>query len=442
MPPAERYRSFEISKRGGGSRTIDSPCLQIKLLQQALLRRLEEVYAPRVCVHGFTFDRSIVTNARRHVGCQWLLNIDLENFFPSIHIGRIIGLFRARPFNCEREAAVTLAQLCTNNGRLPQGAPTSPMLSNMICFKMDREILALAKAHRCMYTRYADDITISTRLSELSQSIVFRDGATLVVGDDLNAILVSARFQVNHTKLRLQHRSQRLVVTGLKINRFPNVRRQLISQIRAMLHAWKKFGIKAADAEFAAQYDNRRSRSPFAGTPAFRNVLLGKLLFLGQVRGFADKRFTEFATQLYELDPTLLPKSPIYAVSQIARAATCVLTNVDESKTATGFFLSGVGLITCHHVAEWATVAFYPDALAARYPVTVLDAKPDIDLAICKTDLRPRYELLPSFVEMRNSSGVFLYGFPQYNPASWASFSKVKSLPSVNVSDIHATLSQ
>ena len=415
MPPAERYRTFTITKRSGGNRTIESPCLQIKLFQQALLHRLEEIYVPRVSVHGFTFGRSIVTNARRHVGCRWLLNIDLQEFFPSIHIGRIIGLFKAWPFNWENEAAVTLAQICTLNGRLPQGGPTSPILSNMICFKMDREILALAKTHRCTYTRYADDISISTPLPELSPAIATGNGGEIIVANELSSIITSARFQINAAKVRLQHRSHRMVVTGLKVNRFPNVRRQLISQIRAMLHAWKKFGVQAADTEFAAKY-NRRSRSPFASAPAFRNVLLGKLLFLGQVRGFSDKRFTEFASQLYELDPTLLPKSPTYSVSQIARSATCVLTNDDESKTATGFFLTGVGLITCHHVAEWATRAFYPDSLAEWYPITVLESQPDADLAICKTDLPPRYELSPSFVDMRNGTGVFLHGFPQYNP--------------------------
>jgi hypothetical protein len=286
---------------------------------------------------------------------------------------------------------------------------------------MDREILALAKTHRCVYTRYADDITISTRLPELSPAIVGQNGGAITVGDQLGAIITSARFQINNAKLRLQHRSHRLVVTGLKVNRFPNVRRRLISQIRAMLHAWKKFGIQGANAEFAAKY-NRRSRSPFSPAPTFRNVLLGKLLFLGQVRGFSDKRFTEFASQLYELDPTLLPKSPTYAVSQIARAATCVVTNEDESKTATGFFLRGVGLVTCYHVAVWATKAFYPDSFTEPYPVTVLESKPDADLAICKTDLPARYELFPNFIDMRNGAGVFLHGFPQYNPGFMGQF--------------------
>jgi len=282
MPPAERYRTFTISKRGGGTRLIEAPCLQVKILQDALLRRLEEIYVPRASVHGFTFGRSIVTNARRHVGCTWLLNVDLQDFFPSIHIGRVIGLFKAPPFNCENEAATVLAQICTLNGRLPQGAPTSPIVSNMICFKMDRQILEFARVNRCIYTRYADDISISTRLPELPSTIAAQHGEVLIIGNELSSIITSARFQINASKVRLQHRSHRLVVTGLKVNRFPNVRRQLISQIRAMLHAWKKFSVEKASAEFAAKYD-RRSRSSFSPPAAFRNVLLGKLLFLGRV---------------------------------------------------------------------------------------------------------------------------------------------------------------
>ena len=148
----------------------------------------------------------------------------------------------------------------------------------------------------------------------------------------------------------------------------------------------------------------------------FASVPLSKLLFLGQVRGFSDKRFTDFASQLYDLDPTLLPKSPAYAVSQIARLATCVLTDDDESNTGTGFFLAGVGLITCHHVAKWATRAFYPDAAAVVHSVTCEESREDFDLAICRTSLPARYELRPRFSDLHAGTGVFLNGFPIYNP--------------------------
>jgi retron-type reverse transcriptase len=416
MPPSERYRSFEIPKRGGGSRVIDAPTGTIKAMQVTLLRQIEQVYTPRAPVHAFTFHRSIVTNARRHVGCRWLLNVDLQDFFPTIHLGRVIGIFKAWPFECGHEAATVLAQLCTFNARLPQGAPTSPIISNMICFKMDRDILSLAKTHRCVYTRYADDISISTRQEQISTAFVgAADSAGVFLGTEFRSIISAAGFQINPSKIRLQHRSNRLVVTGLKINRFPNVRRSLISQIRAMLHAWEKFGLSAAHYEFSQKYD-RPTYGPRLSPRAFRFVLLGKLLFLGQVRGFFDKRFTEFAAQLYELDPTLLPKSPRYAVSQVARAATCVLTDDDESQTGSGFFLAGVGLITCHHVAKWATRAFYPDKLSDVYSVQREESKEDFDLAICQTDLPARYELRPRFAELRTGAGVFSHGFPDYTP--------------------------
>jgi RNA-directed DNA polymerase len=415
MPQTHRYRAFAVPKRGGGVRAIEAPCKRLKDIQTSLLRVLEEIYFPRAPVHGFTFGRGIVTNARRHVGARWLLNIDLKEFFPSIHIGRVIGLFKSWPFSAEDEAATVIAQLCTCGGKLPQGAPTSPIISNMVCFKMDQELLELAKNERCTYTRYADDITFSTRLSVMPIPVLESPGPPLTLGEQLKKVLGAANFEVNATKMRLQNRKHRMVVTGLKINRFPNVRKSLISQIRAMLHAWSKFGVEAAQREFATYYDNR-SRGPTTVETSFRHVLLGKLLFLGQVRGFSDKRFTRFARQLYELDPTLLPKSPAYDVSHIARAATCVLTNDDESKTGTGFFLERVGLVTCHHVSAFATRAFYPDAIGEFHSVQVLESRADIDLAICQTELSPRYALTPRFHDLLNGTGVFLHGFPSYNP--------------------------
>lgn len=291
----------------------------------------------------------------------------------------------------------------------------------MICYKLDRELTQLCKENRCVYTRYADDITFSTRYVSLPVAVARPTEDGVIIGDSVTSIISSASFAINPNKVRLQSRSQRMVVTGLKVNRFPNVSRRLISQVRAMLHAWKKFGIKQAQLEFERKY-NTKTRSPFSGVPAFRNVLLGRLLFIGQVRGFSDRTFAALAAELYERDPSLLPKAPSYAAKQKARGATCVLTNDDESKTGTGFFLARVGLVTCHHVAEWATKAFYPDALLEHHPVRMIHGKGASDLAICETPLRPRYELAPSYNDIPNDTGVFLHGFPQYNPGFLGQF--------------------
>lgn len=118
MPKDQLYRTFEIRKRGGGTRRIEAPSPELKQIQERLLIRLSEVYRPAACVHGFVYGRSIVSNAKKHVGSRILLNIDLKDFFPSIHIGRIIGLLKARPFGFGKAAAVVLAQICTYEGRL------------------------------------------------------------------------------------------------------------------------------------------------------------------------------------------------------------------------------------------------------------------------------------------------------------------------------------
>ena len=397
VEPDKRYNTFTIAKRGGGTREIQAPVGQIKTLQQRLLMKLTPHYTPPDCVYAYTFGRSILGNARAHVGCRQLLNIDLKDFFPSIHIGRIIGLFRAWPFGFGPAAAELLAQLCTHNAALPQGAPTSPLLSNMVCYKLDRTLISMAKANRCIYTRYADDISISTRKSTLPPAfLTSAPGEKLDLGVELVNVVAAASFTINETKTRLRSRGQRMIVTGLKINRFPNVSKALFSQVRAMLYAWERHTLEKAEEEFHVKYD-KKSRNPNGLTPAFRWVVLGKLLYIGQIRGFRDPKFTALAEALYDLDPTLLPKSPTYATEQLCRLATCVLTDDSGARNGTGCFVKGVGLVTCAHVSVFATRAFYPDAPNIYGAVAVVRRKVDYDLAVCETTLLPRGEFLPRY---------------------------------------------
>jgi RNA-directed DNA polymerase len=158
----KKYESFDLPKKSGGMRRISAPTSSIKILQKRLNQVLRTVYAPRSGVHGFTLGRSIVTNADRHVKKRLVLNIDLEDFFPCIHFGRVRGMFASAPYNLPVEVAQVLAQVCTHEGRLPQGAPTSPIVSNIVCAPLDTGLRTLAQSHGCTYTRYADDITFST----------------------------------------------------------------------------------------------------------------------------------------------------------------------------------------------------------------------------------------------------------------------------------------
>lgn len=219
-PPQKRYRAFEILKRSGTKRSIEAPLPVLLVLQRKLLQVLEAVYEPRAPVHGFVRTRGILTNASLHVRRAWVLNIDLSDFFPSIHFGRVRGIFRAKPFLLPDTVAIAIARLACSQGRLPQGAPTSPIISNIICAKMDGELRRFASEQGAIYTRYADDITFSVRRRGFPQAIAAIAEAepgifSASLSKSLVAIIENNGFQVNDAKVRIQpwKRSQR--VTGL-----------------------------------------------------------------------------------------------------------------------------------------------------------------------------------------------------------------------------------
>jgi RNA-directed DNA polymerase len=164
LPESNHYISFTILKNSGGLREISAPITSVKILQRKLNQVLQAVYIPRDVVHSYIKGKhkGILSNAKPHVKSELVLNIDLKNFFPSINFGRVQGLFSHPPYNFNKLVSTTLAKLRCYNRSLPQGAPTSPIISNMICAKMDRQLSKLARDHNCTYTRYADDITFST----------------------------------------------------------------------------------------------------------------------------------------------------------------------------------------------------------------------------------------------------------------------------------------
>jgi RNA-directed DNA polymerase len=158
----------------------------------------------------------------------------------------------------------------------------------MICAKMDSQLQRLAKECKATYTRYADDITFSTTLSKFPEalaSVVEEEGVKkFVLGQPLLDIIIENDFKINEKKIRLQTRGNHQSVTGLTTNKFPNVDRKYIRQVRAMLHAWEKFGLEAAEKEFQKKY-NIKSRLPLKGKTNFKQVLRGKIEFIGMVKG-------------------------------------------------------------------------------------------------------------------------------------------------------------
>lgn len=298
-PEDKRYRTWSIRKRSGGLRTIDAPAKTHKILQRKLAHVMTLVAQRRSAAHGFAPGKSIVTNAAAHTRCRWLLNVDLKDFFPSIHFGRVRGMLMSKPYQLGERAATALAQLCCHKKLLPQGAPTSPVISNMVCARLDGELRRLAEFHGCRYTRYADDISFSTNKMEFPSELatLIGEGTKATVGSSLRQVIESNGFHVNSDKVRLQGRQARQEVTGLVVNRRPNVRRVFVSQLRAMLHAWEKHGYEAAQSEFLEKYDSKH-RPMGASDRVFERVIRGKLAFLKQVRGEDDNRYRSMRQRL------------------------------------------------------------------------------------------------------------------------------------------------
>ena len=174
-PSDKRYREFRVHKKAGGVRMIEAPSPGLKELQRLINELLQAAYQPRRCVTGFVARRGIVSNAEKHVAQRWVLNVDMADFFPTIDFGRVRGMLLKRPYSLPGRVATVIAQLCCHGGHLPQGAPTSPALANMICARMDSELSRFTKEHRVVYSRYADDITFSTSAPNFPKTVAITE---------------------------------------------------------------------------------------------------------------------------------------------------------------------------------------------------------------------------------------------------------------------------
>ncbi|MGD9805608.1 MAG: TIR domain-containing protein [Hyphomicrobiaceae bacterium] len=307
-PDSERYRHFEIPKRTGGMRKISAPHGLLREMQDKLQADFKQIYDAHPSAHGFIQKRSIATNANAHIGKRWVLNVDLVDFFPTINFGRVRGLFMKPPFEMGAAAATVCAQIVTYRNGLPQGAPTSPVLSNFIASALDRRLLRLARQNKLTYSRYADDITLSTNLPQFPPLIAVREqlpdgGLKVLAGDALEQAIAASGFAINTKKIRIQGLGVRQEVTGLVVNQRLNVERERIRRIRAMLHAWQKFGLDSAAAEHFAKYRSGKSPSRHARGRAFRNIVYGQLSFVRMIRGGDDPVFLKLCGKVLDLDP-------------------------------------------------------------------------------------------------------------------------------------------
>ena len=421
-PTAARYTTAEIKKRRGGTRSLLIPRTALKVLQRKLLQVLSAVFTPKTCVHGFVSKRSILSNAKPHVRRTWVLNVDIKDFFPSINFGRVRGAFMARPCFRNAEVATALAQICCHDNQLPQGAPTSPIVANLVCSRLDGAAIHLAKTNRLTYTRFADDLTFSTNLPKFPASIAAAGGAgtDTLIGPEMEKLLSQEGFTANASKVRLQNARSKLEVTGLTVNRFPNTSRNYVRQIRAMLHAWEKFGIAAAEREFRAKWDRKHRRSD--ANVSYMRVVRGKLEFLRMVRGTGDPIVESLWRRYATLDPDCEPREITSWHEQVA-AAMWVLECEESTTQGTAVAIKGLGLLTCEHTLGSATHAFRRDALLARTAIKNRMSSKELDLALIEVPghseggLELNLDYLPSI-----GDDLRIAGFPNYQMADTGHF--------------------
>jgi RNA-directed DNA polymerase len=257
-----RYREFTVPKRSGGRRRILAPDNETKRLQRRLLRRLLARLSAHPAAMGFERKKSIVTNAKVHQGQAVVLRFDLKDFFPSTRAKRVKRYFRRIGWN--RRATRVLLRLCTWEGGLPQGAPTSPRLSNLVNYRLDARLAGMAARLGGVYTRYADDMTVSfpEEDANVDESMVFTDVSPRT-GDEtefhLHAPSDKIRyFQVfvrrvveesgyrlhRRKKLSIRRRHQCQMVTGLVVNDRVNLPRSTRRWLRAVEHRMRLAGQK------------------------------------------------------------------------------------------------------------------------------------------------------------------------------------------------------
>lgn len=345
------YTSFYIKKKRGGFRKILSPCHDLKKIQKELNIILGNNYEFNCeIVHGFVKSHSIKTNAVVHKDANYILNIDLKNFFDTIHFGRVRGMFMKPPFNFSDYIATNLAKVTCYEKKLPQGAPTSPTISNIICYRMDRKLSHLCSKNNCRYTRYADDITISTKMLYLPKKIAqFSDGQ-VILSSNITDIIKEEGFTINMDKLKISPNNNRQEVTGLIVNKKINVQKVYIKKLRALLNNVSKYGFYLMGCKYFEKILSDCSNKDYI-KQKFINVLKGKIEFLKMIRGIADYIYIKYASIFNELiDQDYFDTDYGLDIKNFIERRVFPLVSYDEVIQGTCFMSKEIGMITSTHV--------------------------------------------------------------------------------------------
>ncbi len=412
------YTIVPLPKKSGGVRFIQAPDNRLAYLQRRLLEVFETMYTPRKVVHGFVAGRSSVTNANQHIKRKYVLNVDLKDFFPSIRQDRISGLLFT--LGVPADVCKHVCSICCVRNQLPQGAPTSPILSNMIAMKMDRQLMSFCKPHRIRYTRYADDLTFSVFTNPRSLFNVDTPPPgkldPQLISTELLKIVEANGFVINDKKVRFFGQNSRKEITGILVSDTLNLRRTYIRRIRSMLFCIEKDGYPAAQVKFSALHLNISS---------LREHLRGRISWLSQVKGINDEVYINLARRFNNSFPNYKMRIG-HSKGEVRDLSNWVLESdakiVKKCKQGSAFFLDGVGLVTAYHCVEGAKTieVFHPHDPANRYKVTIQKSCKYRDLAILDHSVPTNkfLALTALGLPIRTGEKVSILGYPSFGPGS------------------------
>ena len=230
------YYQFPIRKSSGGIREIEKLADEkVRFVQETIDRMFLRRFPVSKKCHSYLKNRSIVTNAREHLGAKIIMKFDISNFFPSIRYNRVVSIFMNMGYG--KNVAKFLSFFCVNNKFfIPQGAITSPMISNIACSKLDKRINSYCISAQLSYTRYADDITISSK-NKLTHMQCF------IIKNKINEIISSEGFIPNEKKFHWFKEGQKMMVTGVVINNnMLSPKKEVIEELEKALYFSKKYG--------------------------------------------------------------------------------------------------------------------------------------------------------------------------------------------------------
>jgi S1-C subfamily serine protease len=368
------YHNFDIKKRSGKSRVINAPDYRLKMLQRKIADLLTPLYRRRNPVHGFVIGRSVKTNAQSHLGSKFIVNLDLKDFFPSISYGRVTGVLRS--------------------------------------LGMKREF---AKDARCIYTRYADDLSFSSYqpLMGLFETTPPASGhfSPDLLSEKLKQIFSGNGFVLNPDKAHYADKHSRRTVTGIRINEALNVDRRFVRNLRAALYSVETLGLAAAQAKF---------KSSHGGKADVGQHLQGKVSWLGYIKGASDPVFRSVASRFNAAFPPLaldiLP-SP----QEIRERSVWLIEHWETGgDQGTAFFMKGVGLVTAEHCVSPSGLVelYHPSKPSNKFPAYVKHRCPNRDLAVLDHAIPSNefYELETAAKAAATGEATTAIGYPGYGP--------------------------